>query len=149
MSLESLAKQTLLGPLLEALTREYGGYRLLDHWQQGEFHHDLVVQVTDTKDLPGPVLVASTNCNAGLKELLCFAAPPTKGALWHARCPANPAFMGDLPPLLGSVKTSQWFDPCEVLSETSRSEIRAEFRERDEGGGWRLKGEACGVPRKA
>jgi hypothetical protein len=29
--------------------------------------------------------VVATNCNAGVKELLCFAEIPDRDALWHWR----------------------------------------------------------------
>ena len=38
---------------------------------------------------------------------------------------------------------SHWFDPCALLTNDARSEYRPEFRERQPGGGWQLKG--CGV----
>jgi len=40
-----------------------------------------------------------------------------------------------------------WFDPCALLTEDARSEYRPEFRERQEGGGWKAKG--CGVKRSS
>jgi hypothetical protein len=135
--LERLAHHSLLGSLLDELNRRLGGYRLLDHWQQGEFHHDVVLEVSHA--LPGPILVVATNCNSGVKELLSFAEIPNRSALWHYRCPGNPEFAGDLPPILAQIRTPHWFDPCELLLPTARSEIRPEFRERDTGGGWRMK----------
>ena len=41
-----------------------------------------------------------------------------------------------------------WFDPCELLRDDARSEYRAEFRQRQSGGGWQMKNaaSACGVP---
>jgi hypothetical protein len=42
-----------------------------------------------------------------------------------------------------------WFDPCELLSHDARSELRPEFRRRQEGGGWALANESsCGPRRK-
>ena len=78
----------------------------------------------------------STNCNGGVKEVLCFAEVPSLAALWHVRCPDNPEFAGVLPPLLAGVKTAHWFDPCELLTDDARSEYRPEHRERQCGGGW-------------
>jgi hypothetical protein len=95
--------------------------------------------VEPRQELPGPVLVVSTNCNGGVKEVLCFGAAPARGALWHHRCPENPEFIGDLPPILAQAQTVHWFDPCELLVADARSEYKPEHRERQEGGGWRLK----------
>lgn len=140
MSIESLSDRLALGDLLEVLRRERGGYELVDHWAQGEFHHDTVLRVDASRaELPGPVLVVATNCNGGVKELLCFGEAPQRGALWHSRCPDNPEFEGELPPLLASTRTQHWFDPCELLRPDARSELRPEFRERQPGGGWRMR----------
>lgn len=141
MVIAALAENLGLGALLDALRRDFGGYDLLEHWQQGEFHHDLVVRVgAGAKErLPGPVLVVATNCNGGVKELLCFSTPPGYDALWHLRCPASLEWSGEAPPVLASARTVHWFDPCELLGPDARSEYRAEHRERQPGGGWRPK----------
>jgi hypothetical protein len=86
------------------------------------------------------VLVVATNCNGGVKELLSFDSVPERNALWHSRCPDNPEFSGTIPPLLAAVRTTHWFDPCNLLLPDARSELREEFRERQPGGGWRAKG---------
>ena len=138
-TIDELAGALSLGALMDALKASFGEYDLLDHWQQGEFHHDVVLAVKDKGALPGSVLVVATNCNAGVKEVLCFDRPPSRGALWHSRCPENVEFEGDLPPLLASARTSHWFDPCRLLSPDARSEYREEFRERQPGGGWQMK----------
>jgi hypothetical protein len=144
MLLDTFAKHLTLGSLLEELRGRLGGYELVTHWQQGEFHHDTVLRVDAARaGLPGPVLVVATNCNGGIKEVLCFAEVPTHGALWQRRCPGNNEFQGVLPELLGHTKTLHWFDPCELLIDSARSEYREEFRERQSGGGWRMK--TCGV----
>jgi hypothetical protein len=146
--LQALAQELGLGSLLADLAVRFGGYDLVDHWQQGEFHHDLVVRLPEPRTLPGPVLVVATNCNGGVKEILCFDSVPERGALWHHRCPDNPAFSGALPPVLDAVRTIHWFDPCELLAPDARSEYREDARERQEGGGWQLKpGSACGAKR--
>jgi hypothetical protein len=142
MTVQQLANQLTLGGLLDELRRLAGRYELVDHWQQGEFHHDTVLCVdAERAGLPGSLLVVATNCNGGVKEVLCFAERPDRDALWHRRCPENPAFTGDLPELLASTKTQHWFDPCELLKPDARSEYRSEFREAQVGGGWKLK--AC------
>lgn len=85
---ERLAEERMLGALLDAVRRGWGGYDLLVHHQQGEFHHDVVVRVPDAKPrLPGQYLVISTNCNGGVKEVLCFDEPVEPAALWHLPLP--------------------------------------------------------------
>lgn len=136
-----LAGSQVLGALLARVRERWGSFELLDHWQQGEFHHDVVLRApAPVADLPGQVLVVATNCNGGVKEVLCFRDPPEREALWHARCPDNPEFSGVLPVPLATATTPHWFDPCELLQEDARSEYRHEFRERQYGGGW--------IPRK-
>lgn len=85
------------------------------------------------------------SCNGGIKELLCFEQRPERNALWHHRCPDSAEFSGELPPLLASSRTLHWFDPCALLAPDARSEYRAEFRQRQAGGGWTLR--SCGVAR--
>lgn len=132
-----LANERMLGALLDCVRREWGGYDLLAHHQQGEFHHDVIVRVANAQPrLPGQYLVVSTNCNGGVKEVLCFDEPVTPSALWHFRCPENSEFAGTLPPLLASARTEHWFEPCELLASDARSELREEFRARQPGGGW-------------
>ncbi len=136
---EGLAAALDLGGLLERL-RDAGGYELLAHWTQGEFHHDVVLRAAEPAvarlELPGAVLVVATNCNGGVKEVLCFAAVPDRSALWHHRCPEAPDFVGALAPILARATTEHWFDPCELLRPDARSELRPEHRERQPGGGW-------------
>ena len=139
MDVEHLAKALSTGALLNLLTKECGGFDLLHHWQQGEFHQDLVLSVRDQHGLPGPILVVSTNCNAGVKEVLCLDQVPTEGALWHSRCPDIVEFAGEMPTILAAARTRHWFDPTSLLAADARSEYREEFRERQPGGGWRLK----------
>jgi len=135
-AVDSLAKLLVLGSVLEALRSAFGGYDLVAHWTQGEFHHDVVVRVRAPKALPGPVLVIATNCNGGVKEILCFAELPDRSALWHARCPESTEFAGDVPAMLARAETPHWFDPCELLAPDARSELRPEHRVRQPGGGW-------------
>jgi hypothetical protein len=132
---EELASALVLGHLLERLDAR-GGYELLAHWKQGEFHHDVVLRVREPRALPGDVLVVATNCNAGIKEVLVFDRVPDRYALWHARCPANPEFSGVLPAPLAAARTLHWFDPCELLADDARSELRPEHRRRQRGGGF-------------
>jgi hypothetical protein len=132
-----LARFLVLGALLDEVRQRWGDYELLGHWQQGEFHHDVVLHVpAAVAELGGGILVVATNCNGGVKEVLCFASVPDRLALWHARCPKNLEFSGDTPPLVASARTEHWFDPCELLGPDARSEYRDEFRERQIGGGW-------------
>lgn len=41
--LQRLAEECVLGSLLESVRRDWGAYDLLNHHQQGEFHHDVFV----------------------------------------------------------------------------------------------------------
>lgn len=136
-ALSELATHMMLGTLLAEVRRRWSAYELLDHWQQGEFHHDVVLRVPSaTDDLGGDVLVVATNCNGGVKEVLCFNRVPDRTALWHFRCPDSPDFQGDVPPMLASARTEHWFNPCDLLRPDARSELREEYRERQCGGGW-------------
>lgn len=120
--------------LLQVLFARFGRCELLDHWKQGEFHHDLVFALPE--GAPAPFLVASTNCNGGVKDLLALAGRPERWALWHRRCPENPAFAGALPAVVAEVRHHHWFDPCELLRPDARSELRPDARRRQRGGGW-------------
>ncbi len=146
-SVTRLARHLVLGALLEDLAARYGGYELVAHWTQGEFHHDVVVRLPEraASDLPGRVLVVATNCNGGIKEVLSFSEVPDRGALWHHRCPAVRDFSGELAPILDRAMTEHWFDPCELLAADARSELRPEYRRRQDGGGWEY---APGVDRR-
>ena len=145
-TIERLAASLVLGALLTEASRAFGGYELVAHWTQGEFHHDVVLLLPQgaLEALPGRYLVVATNCNGGVKEVLCFAEAPDRSALWHARGPSMPEFAGDLPPLLERAVTTHWFDPCELLGPNARSELRPEHRRRQEGGGWEANVSACG-----
>lgn len=135
--IETLAESLLLGSLLPKLVPF--DFEHVAHWQQGEFHHDHVFRLRQPpSSLPGPILVVSTNCNAGIKEVLCFDRVPDRWALWHERCPDNPEFEGALPPVLACARTTHWFDPCELLVPDARSELRPEARRRMRGGGWEM-----------
>ena len=131
-----LAACLTLGSLLQEVRDRYGEFDLVDHWHQGEFHHDVVVGLPIGNYSPCRFLVVATNCNGGIKEVLGFDERPSRCALWHERCPDNPDFEGDLPAIRGSARTSHWFDPCELLEPDARSELRPEFRRRQRGGGW-------------
>jgi len=136
-NLELLCRCLMLGPLLEEIRRRWGTYELLDHWKQGEFHHDVVLRVpAASADLGGGIVVVATNCNGGVKEVLAFSAIPDRHALWHSRCPENPDFEAGALPIVGAARTEHWFDPCALLMPDARSEYREEFRERQCGGGW-------------
>jgi hypothetical protein len=143
--IHDLAEFLGLGSLLEELRRSYGGYEIVAHWAQGEFHHDLVLRV-NSPELPGPYVVVATNCNGGVKEILVFADRPDRSALWRSRSPDNADFHGDMPAPLASVRTIHWFDPRELLTPDARSEYKDEHRERQLGGGWQVKSStACVV----
>jgi hypothetical protein len=133
---DRLARCLVLGTLLDDLTARFGGYELLAHWKQGEFHHDLVIRLPEVAWLPGRVLVVATNCNGGIKEVLGLTDVPDRRALWHHRCPSAPEFKGELGPIVARATTEHWFDPCDLLAPNARSELRPEYRRRQEGGGW-------------
>lgn len=136
-TLETLSRCLMLGTLLGEVRRRWGAYELLGHWQQGEFHHDIVLRVPGAAaDLGGEIIVVATNCNGGVKEVLSFTHVPDRHALWHSRCPENPEFQPGALPIVGVARTEHWFDPCALLLPDARSEYRQEYRERQCGGGW-------------
>jgi hypothetical protein len=148
-----LARFLVLGALLDEVQRRFGGYDLVAHWTQGEFHHDVVLRLPESAASVRSrrVLVVATNCNGGVKEVLAFSDVPDRRALWHHRCPASLEFgelRGELGAILGRAVTEHWFDPCELLVTTARSELRPEFRRRQEGGGWEQATPACGRTQK-
>jgi hypothetical protein len=128
---DSLAATLVLGAALEEVRSQQGSFELLDHWTQGEFHHDLVVRIPN-----GAVLVIATNCNGGVKEVLAFDAAPDRFSLWAFRCPDNPEFAAEPAKPLARSTTLHWFDPCELLLPDARSELLPEHRVRQCGGGW-------------
>ena len=139
-SLARLTRSLVLGDLLAELIRLHGGFELVEHWTQGEFHHDVVLRLP-----PGAlaaasparsVLVVATNCNGGVKELLAFDEVPSRRALWDYRVGTSSA---EAIQLRGSARTLHWFDPRELLGDNARSEIKREYRQRQEGGGWQLR----------
>jgi hypothetical protein len=135
---DDLAKTLVLGSCLDLLRESVGAFDLVDHWKQGEFHHDVVVRLPERAlgSLPGRVLVIATNCNGGVKEVLCFPEVPDRVALWALRCPGNPEFPAEPAVPLARSITIHWFDPCELLTSEARSELLPEHRERQAGGGW-------------
>lgn len=141
MSVAVLARHLILGALLDDLTARYGGYEIVAHWTQGEFHHDVVLRLPESAascELPGRILVIATNCNGGIKEILSFSEVPDRIALWHHRCPDLCEFSGELVTILDRAVTEHWFDPCEILAADARSELRPEHRKRQAGGGWEM-----------
>ncbi len=135
-ALDTLAGRMSLGDLLDAVRAAHGEYELVAHWKQGEFHHDVVLRLSAPRGLPGPVLVVSTNCNGGVKEIICLEDVPARDALWHARCPDGEFEPLALPAVRGRARTPHWFDPCELLRDDARSELLPEHRRRQRGGGW-------------
>lgn len=153
--LADLAGTLVLGALLDSLRAQVGDYELLAHWEQGEFHHDVVLALptspaplddtplrdTPLRDAPFRYLVVATNCNGGVKEVLAFSELPDRDSLWLWRCPQNTEFTPQAPfELRGRAITTHWFDPCELLLADARSELRPEHRERQHGGGWKKAG---------
>lgn len=134
--LEAFSDCLTLQAVLDRLRLHHGGYDLLEHWSQGEFHHDVVVRVADRSELPGAVMLVATNCNGGVKEVLCFSKVPERWALWNRRCPSNDEFEGEVAQVLAELRTQHWFDPCELLKPDARSEYLPQHRRRARGGGW-------------
>jgi hypothetical protein len=132
----SLAGELVLGALLARLHDELGGWELEAHWTQGEFHHDLVIRVTRWERLGGEILVVSTSCNGGVKEVLVLSQVPERYGLWRQRCPQSEEFEGAPPQIVTFARTEHWFDPCELLATCARSELLPEHRRRQRGGGW-------------
>ncbi len=133
--LQQLADTLSLKGVLDGL--KPFGWEHVDHWGQGEFHHDVVLRIRDIpRELPGGVFVVSTNCNGGVKEILCLADVPDRWGLWHHRCPDNPEFSGPPPRIVGCARTPHYFDPCDLLKAGTRSELREEYRRRQRGGGF-------------
>lgn len=144
-----LAETMSLSSILGELRSCVGSFEIVDHWQQGEFHHDTVIHFQEAG--VSRFLVVATNCNGGVKEVLLFPALPQRYALWHSRCPHVADFSGDLPELLARSTTFHWFDPCALLTEDARSELLPEHRVRQKGGGWEPAAGTsarCGVARK-
>jgi hypothetical protein len=134
--IDRLASTMVLGSLLDEIVRAYGRYELLAHWQQGEFHHDLLIELPEAAGpLAGRILMVSTNCNGGVKEVALFSELPDRLTLWAHRCAPAGSPLPKLP-VLASSRTDHWIDPCELVSENARSELRPEFRRRQPGGGW-------------
>jgi hypothetical protein len=136
-SLARLTRSLVLGDLLAELIRLHGGFELVEHWTQGEFHHDVVLRLPPgALAAAASVLVVATNCNGGVKELLAFDDVPSRRALWDYRVGTSSAAAIQL---RGSARTLHWFDPRELLGDNARSEIKREYRQRQEGGGWQLR----------
>ncbi len=124
---------------LEGVLRKLDGSGVehLDHWKQGEFHHDFIIRLTNRPaGIPADVLIVGTNCNGGVKDIICLDQVPERWALWNHRCPDNPEFEGKIGAIRAHVRTRHYFDPCDLLKPDTRSEYRPEFRRRQRGGGW-------------
>ena len=133
--LQQLANTLTLQGVLDGI-RPFG-WEHVDQWDQGEFHHDVVLRLKQRPpEMAGNVLVISTNCNGGVKEVLALEEVPDRWGLWHYRCPNNPEFDGPPPKVVANARTLHWFDPCNLLKPDTRSEYREEFRRRQRGGGW-------------
>ena len=133
MTLEIFKEVYSLAGAMQRIAQQWPDHRVCSHWTQGEFHHDVAI------DVDHQCLIISTNCNGGVKEVLLLEQTPTQEQLWHWRCPDNPDFLGDPIQVVEHLKTEAWHDPCEVLVPDARSELRPEFRRRQKGGGWEMK----------
>ena len=133
MKLDQFKEACSLSGAMTIVEGQWANYKVCGHWTQGEFHHDVVI------DIDSHCLIISTNCNGGVKEVLLLEEMPSQEQLWHWRCPENPDFSGKPLKLVAQVKTEAWHDPCEVLVPDARSELKPEFRRRQKGGGWEMK----------
>ena len=120
---EDLAGHLGLSGLLAELRERCGGYELVNHWSQGEFHHDVVLRPHGTD----AVLVVSTNCNGGVKEVIALPELPQRWALWHWRCPDNPEFEGELPRILARATTLHHEPQTATTSHSCRGPLAAYF----------------------
>lgn len=120
--INSLAQELLLGHLLQRLQDEFSDFELIAHWTKGEYHHDIVVRLGDHRDLPGPVLVVSTNCNGGVKEVLCFSDPPSQEELWDLR--DENLETDELPVVLAAARTIHWVDPISLIRRPTMVDMR-------------------------
>ena len=79
--------------------------------------------------------------DAGLEpEAACYRA-------WSAHDTAHDGITISATPPANPATGDRWFDPCELLRPDARSELRPEYRTRQQGGGWeqaRGDGPACG-----
>lgn len=118
--LHQLVRRPSLKATLKAIT-EHCGHEpaLVAHWQQGDLHHDLVLHVHPPHPgLAGNILVVSIDDRGRVKEILSLAKMPMRQALWHARCPDDPDYDGDLPPILDEIRTLHWVNPARILNAT-------------------------------
>lgn len=136
INIKELADTRSLGGALSKI----GKYSVLAHWQQGEFHHDLLI-----KTMNDEIIVIATNCNGGIKEIFQFENIPERSALWHWRVPNSPEFSGELPKIIGWATTEHYFNSEELLQEDARSELKAEYKKRQDGGGWVSTEESCSI----
>jgi hypothetical protein len=87
---------------------------------------DVVINANDD------VLVIATNCNGGVKEVVAFADLPDRFSLWHWRCPDNVDFAArassPLPAIHDLARTLHCFDPCVLLVDNARSELKTSWQ---------------------
>ncbi len=77
-TLETLSRCLMLGTLLSEVRRRWGAYELLDHWQQGEFHHDVVLRVAGAaarRGLGVPMFVLGGFSNLPVDALTLGGSP--------------------------------------------------------------------------
>lgn len=140
LDIKTIADTRSLGAALSII----GKYTVIAHWKQGEFHHDLVI-----KTMNDEIIVITTNCNGGIKEVIQFESMPDRSALWHWRVPNSPEFSGELPKIIGWATTEHFFNSEELLREDARSELKEEYKKRQEGGGWiSTVEESCSIKNK-
>ena len=126
--LAALSRQLGLGSLLSELQARYGGTICSTSGRRASSTTILLLRLPEAWPLPGEYVVVATNCNGGVKEVLCLARKPERSALWHHRCPTI-RFAGELPGARRGAH-AHWFDPCALLKDDARSEYREDARER-------------------
>ena len=91
---KALAETLSLGAVLDRLRDHHSGYDLIEHWTQGEFHHDVVLRVNALNGLPGPVSQSPKKFRWGANALVSTVLWRVEGA-WFA---ANGLVFGHRPP---------------------------------------------------
>ena len=67
--MQTLANRLTLGGVLDEVRRLAGGYEFLDHWQQGEFHHDTVIRVDEGRvGVPGQAAICGYGAPTACKS---------------------------------------------------------------------------------
>ena len=126
-----------LQALLEHLQLRHGGFRLLRCWSQGELHHDLVLRLAHPGGLPGSILVVAVHSTGSVKEMICFASPPERNALWQHRCRNLDSRRSLLPPMLARTRHAHWAEHDNLLASRMQAAHRSPHKRGQEPAGGR------------